>query len=67
MKVGRGGDILVSNIVDNPPPPCAIHSFSDWEPAEIWIDSTHSNTKVHGVERICKDCGRHEWTEGVIA
>lgn len=66
MKLGRGGDILVSNVVANPPPPCAIHNFSDWEPAKIW-DVLANCGKQHGMERICKDCGRYEWTEGASA
>lgn len=66
MKFGKGGDILVSNVVDNPPPPCAVHDFGEWEPAMIWIRASETEAQV-GVERICKDCGRYEWTEGASA
>lgn len=67
MKSGRGGDILVSNVVANPPPPCAIHNFSDWEPAKIYASSFSNELLDHGVQRICHDCGRCEWTEGASA
>lgn len=66
MKIGSGADILVTNIEANPPPPCAVHSFCEWQPAEVWVTNENCGKQI-GVERICKDCGRYEWTEGVRA
>lgn len=67
LKTGKGEDILVTNIHDNPPPPCANHSFSEWESAKVYVNNTSNEVKDHGMSRICRDCGRYEWTEGARA